>query len=116
MLVHDATKDRRLGRSVMDLETHRIAFATLRAERLLHRADSVAALAKLAKGRLHTLAQFPNPGRVFGRQPHLLQLAKPAQAQRPLELPPRFCRVMAQVEETGIGFLDHGAVDPGETV
>ena len=23
---------------------------------------------------------------------------------------------MAQVEETGIGFLGHGAVDPGETV
>ncbi|WP_162531418.1 MULTISPECIES: hypothetical protein [Hyphomicrobiales] len=31
-----------------------------------------------------------------------------------LELPSRLWRFMAQVEETGIGFLGHGAVDPGE--
>ncbi len=35
VLVHDAADDGRLGRSVMDLEAHGIAFAALRAERLL---------------------------------------------------------------------------------
>ena len=45
VLVHDAADDGRLGRSVMDLEAHGIAFAALRAERLLHGADNVAALA-----------------------------------------------------------------------
>ena len=56
MLVHDAADDGRLGRSVMDLKTHGIAFAALRAERLLHGADDVAALAQLAQSQLHVLA------------------------------------------------------------
>lgn len=80
MLVHDAADDGRLGRSVMDLEAHGIAFAALRAERLLHGADNVAPLSKLAQGRFHVLAQFPNAGRVLGRQSHLLQLGKTMQA------------------------------------
>ena len=66
VLVHDAAKDRRLGRSVMSLEARGIAFTALPTERLLHGADIVATL---AQGRLLVLAQFPNGGRVLGRQP-----------------------------------------------
>jgi hypothetical protein len=44
VLVHDAADDGCLWRSVMDLKAHGIAFASLRAERLLHGADNVASL------------------------------------------------------------------------
>ena len=114
--VEDAAGDRRCGCALMDAEGHGIAFKPIGGERSLHGADNVPALAQLAQGRFQPLVQFPNAGRVFGGEAHPPQLGKPAQAKAALELPLRFPRLVAQVEESSVGFLGHGPVDARETV
>ena len=116
ILIDDAADDGLFGRPVMDLEGQRVALQAIGLQRLVHVADDVAALAHLAQGRLHALAQFPNARRVLGRQPHLVQLGETAQAKRPVELAARLGRLLAKVEEPIVGFLDHSPVDAGETV
>ena len=116
IFVHDATDDRCLGGPVVNLEGERVALKTIRLQRLVHVADDDVALAHLAQGRLYALAQLPNAGRMLGRQPHLLKLGETAQAERPIELPPRIGRLMAQVKEAVISFLGHRPVDARETV
>src|SRR3546814_3722073 len=83
----------------MKLERHRIALQPIGLQRLVHVPDDVTALAQLAQGRLHPLAQLPDTRRVFGGEAHLLQLAQAAQAQRPVELAAWLGRFMAQVDK-----------------
>ncbi len=76
IFVHDAADDGRLGRGIMKLECHGIALQPIGLQRLVHVADDVAALAQLAQGWLHQLAQLPDARRMFGGEAHLFQLAR----------------------------------------
>ena len=60
VFVDDAANDRRCGRSVVNLETYRIAVMALGSHRLLHGTHDVAALAQVAQGRLQAITKFPD--------------------------------------------------------
>ena len=98
---------------------HILAHPALKApvgQRPVDRLHDVAALAQRPHRRLQLLGDGPDAGFDFPGETEALERLQPADPERPVEIGADLARLGAKVEHPVRRLLDHGAVDPGETL